>query len=357
MISKISKRLIGTILIAGSAFLGGCHSIDSWDNSLEGNFDALWSVLDRHYCFFEQKDIDWTEVGNRYRAGINPKWNEIELFDHCAAMLDELHDGHTNLISWFKTSYYRKWWTDYPQNFDLRLIEEHYLQFDYTTGGGMMYKIIDDERIGYVRYGSFSAGFGDSFVNLMLYSMRECDGLIIDLRDNGGGALTNATKLASHFVNTKTLGGYITHKTGPGHNDFSDPYPYYIEPSDGVVWLKPVVILTNRSTYSAANNFVGMMKALPHVVVAGDVTGGGSGVPFNSEVPCGWGVRFSASPIYDAEMNLTEHGIEPTEGCRLNMNPVEALHGHDTILDFAIRIIEANADAAQTNLLTPEDNI
>lgn len=320
---------------------GGCHSLESWDNDIYGNFDALWTILDEHYCFFEEKGIDWEETGRRYRAKITADTDQKELFAICADMLDELKDGHTNLISWFNVSYYRKWWSDYPENFDWRLIQEHYLDFDYVTGNGMNYKKLADDQVGYVYFSSFAYNISHSFVNEMLLSMKDCKGLILDIRNNGGGNLTSADDLLSHFINEKTLGGYITHKTGPGHSDFSEPYPYYIEPVVGVRWLKPVIVLTNRHTFSAANNFTAMAKALPHVYIAGAQTGGGSGAPFSSEIPCGWGVRFSASPIYDAEMNLTESGVAPTEGFEVAMDKEAALSGHDTILDFAIRLISS----------------
>ncbi len=326
--------------------LSGCHTVETWDNDLYGNFDALWTIIDEHYCFFEYKNIDWEAIRIRYRSEIQPDWKAEQLFAHCAAMLDELQDGHTNLISWFDVSYYRKWWTDYPQNFDLRLVQQYYLDFDYHSGGGMIYKYLTEPNVGYMRYSTFSSGFSDVFVDNMLYSMKDADGLIIDIRDNGGGEVTNVEKLVAHFISEPILAGYICHKTGPGHDDFSEPYAYNIDPAEQHVrWLKPVVILTNRSTYSAANDFVSIMKYLPHVAIVGDRTGGGCGMPFTSEIPCGWAVRFSAVPMYDKYMNLTEFGIEPTRGCKVDMNPEEALTGHDTILDFAINLIQSQVEA------------
>lgn len=346
MISRTLRTLLPALLIAiASTFgLSSCHHLDKWDNDLYGNFDALWTILDEHYCFFEEKDVDWDEIGSRYRAAIDPEWDGVAFFNHCADMLAELEDGHTNLSSWFNVSYYRKWWSDYPQNFDLRIIQENYLEFDYYSGGPIIYKLLTEANVGYMHYSSFSMDYGMSFLDNMLYSMRECDGLIIDVRDNGGGNLTTAHKLVSQFINEKTLGGYICHKTGPGHNDFSEPYAYYIEPAEEHVrWLKPVIVLTNRSTYSAANNFVSIMKTLPHVLVIGDTTGGGSGMPYSSELPCGWSIRFSGCPIYDPDMQLTEYGVEPSKGGHIDMDREAATRGIDTILEFAIRVIQENA--------------
>ena len=74
----------------------------------------------------------------------------------------------------------------------------------------------------------------------------------------------------------------------------------------------------------------------------GATTGGGSGMPFNSELPCGWHVRFSACPIYDAEGRLTEHGVDPSPGCAVDLDPMQALDGKDTIIDFAINILTSS---------------
>ncbi|MDE6134191.1 MAG: S41 family peptidase [Muribaculaceae bacterium] len=343
---KTSLALLLAAALPLALGTGSCHSVEEWDNDLYGNFDALWTVLDEHYCFFAYKDVDWNETRLQYRSRIRPDMELQEFFDLCADMLAVLRDGHTNLSSWFDVSYYRKWGTDYPQNFDLRLVQEHYLHFDYRSGSGMIYRMLEESNVGYVYYSSFAAGISDSFVDNMLLSMREADGLIIDVRDNSGGDLTNVEKLVSRFIDQRICAGYISHKTGPGHDDFSEPYAYFYDPAmNHVRWLKPVVVLANRSTYSAANNFVSVMKALPNVTVAGDVTGGGSGMPYTSEIPCGWGVRFSAVPIYDSEMRLTEFGVEPSPGCRTDMDPQAALQGRDTMLDFAIAFINNQAEA------------
>jgi len=58
--------------------------------------------------------------------------------------------------------------------------------------------------------------------------MAICDGIIIDVRNNGGGNLSNSSTLASRFTNEKVLTGYIRHKTGKGHSDFSYPEPIYL---------------------------------------------------------------------------------------------------------------------------------
>ena len=317
-----------------------CHDIPEYADNPRGNFEALWRTLDEHYCFFSEKDVDWDDVYSRYSPMVSDRMSSEELFIVCAAMLDELSDGHTNLSSSFNTSYYRKWWSDYPQNYNARLIEEQYFNFNYRQTGGVKFGILQ-QNIGYMGIASFANGIGESNLDNILYYLRTCDGLIIDLRDNGGGAMTTVETIVARFITERTLAGYISHKKGPGHDDFSEPYAYYIDPAEQgrIMWGKPVAILTNRSTFSAANNLVSIMKTFPQVSIVGATTGGGSGMPFSSELPNGWGIRFSAAPVLDPLGQTTEFGIEPTEGCAIDLDPQAALLGHDTILDFAIDLL------------------
>lgn len=332
------RRIIYILSFAVLLPFVACHRVDEWGDSAYDNFDALWSIFDTHYCFFEEKGVDWDSVYREYRPRIRECETWIDFFDLCADMLDELRDGHVNLVSQFNTSAYSKWWSDYPQNFDGRLVEQYYLDFDYYSRGGLSYKILDDS-VAYIRYASFANVLSETTLDYALYILEPCSGLIIDIRNNGGGSLDNVETLVSRFIDSRILAGYISHKTGPGHNDFSEPYAYYFDPapSPRIHWTKPVVLLTNRSTFSAANNFVSVMRLLPQVTVVGDRTGGGSGVPFNSEIPCGWAVRFSASPVYDAEGRLTEDGLPPD--IHVDLDPELALKGIDTMLDTAIDIL------------------
>ena len=331
------KLLAKIMIVAMSALaLSSCHSIEEWDNTGVGNFEALWQIVDEHYCFFKEKGIDWDSIHDRYLPAAKTAKTERELFGVCANMLAELKDGHVNLSSWFETSYYRQWWSDYPQNYDARVIEENYFGFQYKNVGGIMYGILP-ENVGYLYYSSFNNTIGESNLDAVLSYFKACNGMIIDVRDNGGGALTNVETLVRRFINEKTLVGYVCHKTGKGHDDFSEPYAYYFYPTDGRIgWVKPIVVLANRSTFSAANNFVSIMKLLPGVKIMGATTGGGSGIPLSSELPIGWGIRMSACSVLDALGNTTEFGVTPTDGCAVDITLADQAAGRDTILDRAI---------------------
>ena len=331
--------IIWSILLTLLPLLNGCIREEEFDNTPQGNFEALWEIIDEQYCFLDYKQIDWDAIHDKYQPLITPGMSYDGLFEILGNMLAELKDGHVNLYSSSNMARYWDWYLDYPRNFNESIIEK-YLGRDYRIAGGAKYTILED-NIGYIYYGDFSSGIGNGNLDEILLYLSACNGLIIDVRDNGGGSLTNVETFVARFIDRPTLVGYISHKTGPGHNDFSEPYAITYKPAEEgrVRWAKPIVVLTNRSTFSAANNFASIMKNLPGVTIVGSVTGGGSGVPFSSEIPCGWGKRISSCSLLDALGNFTEGGVSPTEGYAVDLDPLEALNGRETMLEKAIEVL------------------
>ncbi len=316
-----------------------CVDTEERPDTPTGNFEALWHIIDEHYCFFDYKQhvygLDWQEVYNKYKVRVNDNMSETQLFEVLCDMLSELRDGHVNLISSMDYGRYWAWHEAYPQNYSDTL-ERRYLGTDYRIAGGMSYRILDD-NIGYIRYASFASPVGEGNMDDCFSYLALCRGLIIDVRNNGGGELTTAERLAARFVQEKTLVSYMQHKTGTGHSDFSQLEARYLEPSSNLRWHKGVCVLTNRSVFSAANDFAVMMHALPNVKLVGDHTGGGSGMPMSSSLPNGWSVRYSACPIYDKNKQQTEFGIDPDVSVSLTDDATAA--GIDLIIEKARELL------------------
>lgn len=331
------KKLFTTIIIATT--VAGCIGEENFENSNIGNFEALWKVVDEHYCFFDianrKYGLNWDNVHEKYKPAADTCKNDAELFATLGDMLGELHDGHVNLTSVYGTSFYWNWQLDYPRNFSDSL-QHNYLGKNFKLTNGIKHTTLTDS-IGYIYYESFSGGLGINSLSQMLYDHKEDKGLIIDVRNNAGGLVTTAETLASAFTDENRHCGYIQHKTGPGHNDFSEPKEINLKPSKGLIWLRPVIVLTNRSVYSAANYFVMLMNELPNVLILGDKTGGGSGLPMSYTLPNGWVVRMSACPMLDKKGNSTEFGIEPD--IWVDITSEDWNNGCDTMIEAAKTII------------------
>ena len=82
------------------------------------------------------------------------------------------------------------------------------------------------------------------------------------------------------------------------------------------------------------------MRCCPKAIVVGDRTGGGAGMPYSSELPIGWSVRFSACPMYDRDRQSTEFGIEPDH--KTDLKQSDLLRGEDTIIERARQILRQN---------------
>lgn len=299
-------------------------------------FDEAWRFADREYSFFEYKGIDWDEVRSRYEPLVNDSISDDSLFNVIGAMLYELRDGHVNLRSSFNVSRNWTWYLNSPPNFNADILERSYFQERQQYVGP--FAIYDFGDVGYVRYSSFSSSISGSDLNYVIEKFADHKGLILDIRNNGGGSLLNAWNMAPRFSSDTILYGRTRYKSGPGHGDFSGLEDEYIyPPEDDTTFTKPVVLLTNRSSYSASTFFTQMMRELPNVTVMGDTTGGGGGAPADTELANGWIIRVSATQLFAPDGFNVEDGIPPDEVVWIT--PEDEANGIDTILERALELL------------------
>lgn len=340
---KLRLLISLAILTLGSL---SCSTQDEYTSDPAKNFDALWQTLDRNYSFFDLKldqGKSWQDIYHQYRSRIKDKMSEDELFEVMTKMLAELRDGHVNLTTPFDYGRYWSWRTDYPSNYSADIIGR-YLGKEYRIAGGLYYTQLKynghtPDSIGYMRLASFANAPGEGNINAILRRMINYKAIILDIRSNGGGNITSSDALARHFMAQPRIVGSTVHKTGPRHSDFSAPIEIRLDTlARGIRWLRPVVVLTNRGVYSAANDFILKVKGLPLVTIMGDRTGGGGGLPMSSELPNGWGVRFSTTQTFDTSGANIELGIDPDYF--ISMNQSDLAHGYDSIIEGAIAYLK-----------------
>lgn len=312
----MKKHLLYFVLLIGSllSFIG-CVRETPLNTNHKENFDALWNIINERYCYLDEKNLDWDTMYTHYSGYLNVvKGDDLRFFKMLSTMLNELKDGHVNLISTFNVGRYNGWQGDPSEGYN-HYTRKKILGDNYLSSGGMRYvkgvsNIDKDIKIGYILYESFSSSLGD--MNFIFNFMSDCHGIIIDVRGNGGGLVDNANRLVSYFIEQKELVGFYSYKTGPGRDKFSELKPEYIEPHKSVRWLsKPVVVLQDRGCYSATNDFLSKIRVAKNVVRIGLPSGGGGGMPAVSELPNGWRVRYSAVKGYSRDKVSLEKGIAP----------------------------------------------
>lgn len=299
------------------------------------NFESLWKTLDEKYSYFAYKGVDWNMVYQKYSPRIDNSMSDMKLFSELYQMLSELKDSHVNLVSPFNVSRYEKQFLNSPANYDDKLINS-YLRNDYYITGPLKHQFLNSGMIGYIRYSSFEDEISAENIDFVVSRFMNTQGIIIDVRNNGGGSISNVFTLCSRFTSQKQhiYTSYI--KNGPGHEDFSAPDVVYAYPS-GVNYNKKVCVLTNRTCYSATSFFVLAMRNFPNVTIVGDTTGGGLGAPTGAELPNGWGYRFSCSRTLSPTGENFEDGIPPNVA--LNISSEDEKKGVDSIIEEAVQII------------------
>lgn len=100
------------------------------------------------------------------------------------------------------------------------------------------------------------------------FNQKEVDLVMIDLRYNGGGSLTEAVNLTGLFIDK---GPVVQVKGTDGRRQ---PYD---DPEPGMVWSGPLVVVTNKFSASASEIFAGAIQDYGRGLVIGDDATHGKG--------------------------------------------------------------------------------
>lgn len=136
------------------------------------------------------------------------------------------------------------------------------------------------------------------------------DGLVVDLRDNGGGSLQEATELTGLFIDK---GPVVQIRSSGGALEVAE------DMEAGVAWDGPLVVLVNRFSASASEIFAGAIQDYRRGLVVGTTTYGKGTVQnlfdlnrhFNSDLELGQ-LKMTIGKFYRVTGSSTQHrGVIP----------------------------------------------
>lgn len=162
-------------------------------------------------------------------------------------------------------------------------------------------KMLDND-VGYIRLGSFISERANKEVRDSLAALSGAKGIILDLRDNPGGLLSNAIDIANMFLETGTIVSTVD------RDGYKTPAPCDGRP----VCKLPLVLLINKGSASASEITSGALRDNGRAVLVGETTFGKGLVQGINRLDDGSGVNITiARYLTPSDTDINKKGISP----------------------------------------------
>ena len=205
---------------------------------------------------------------------------------------------------------------------------------------------ITPTSIGVVRFNIWMPAASQA-LDLSIDALRDCDGIVLDLRANPGGVGAMAMGLAGHFLKKpRSLGTMsmrettLEFKTNPRRvtsaGEVTKPYS------------RPLAILVDSRSASTSEVFAGGMQSLKRARIFGEVTAGMALPAHAVELPNGDVLLHAIANFTRPDGTVLEGiGVIPDEAISIDLASIAASTSHDPVLDAACSWIAACTAAAQ----------
>lgn len=173
-------------------------------------------------------------------------------------------------------------------------------------------KLPDD--VGYIRLTSFiSKNAGKEFENALIQDKNK-KGIIIDLRSNPGGLLTNATYIASLLIPRGVIVSTVDR----------DGYKETQKVTGSPVTKQPIVVLINKGSASASEILSGALKDNRRAVLVGETSFGKGLVQEINRLPNNSGVNITIQKyLTPSGTDINKKGIEPDITVKLSDDDIK----------------------------------
>ncbi|MBI2996667.1 MAG: S41 family peptidase [Candidatus Melainabacteria bacterium] len=178
-------------------------------------------------------------------------------------------------------------------------------------------KIIKN-NLGYIRLNSFISQEATKEMKEALKELTKAHGLIIDLRDNPGGLLTNAIEISDIFLEDGVIVSTVDR----------DGYIQSVTADKRILTDKPIVVLVNENSASASEILSGALKDNQRATIVGSKTFGKGLVQGINKLDDGSGVNITiAKYLTPAKVDINQLGIQPDIEVKLSIDDYKASKG------------------------------
>ncbi len=154
-----------------------------------------------------------------------------------------------------------------------------------------------ERHIGLIRIASFGDMQAIEAFDAALAALREAQGLVLDVRRNGGGDTAVARPIMGRFIKAREPYAQMRRREGRG---LGPAWTEYVEPRGPFTFEGAVVVLTDRWSASMAEGFPMGMRGLGRARIVGRPMMGLGAAVLTFPLPeSGFSVQYSAEPVYD----------------------------------------------------------
>jgi len=312
-------------------------------NEPERNFEIFWSDFDEHYALFTVRHLNWDSIYQVYRPQVTPQTTDDQLWTIFSKIVDYLEDGHTKIFNPNVTNHRAEQALrdSTIAEFSRPLVVSNYLEAfkEVDEDGVFSYGKIKDKRVGYLHLFGMSDDY-EKDIDQVMNELQDYDAIIVDIRNNGGGDGDFAAALAGAFADGEHFIFTAQTRNGPKHDDFDEITKFYTQPRGSEQYTKPVILLTDQYTVSAAEEFLWHMNAFVHVTQLGDVSAGDLSDLSNFRfLPNGWVYHYSIQ-MYLTPDGKTLDGVGFIPDVYVRNTEQDIAAGNDVVMERAFEFLK-----------------
>jgi carboxyl-terminal processing protease len=194
----------------------------------------------------------------------------------------------------------------------------------------------ENKNLGYIKLKSFNENSDKQFLNIVKQFERESKikGYILDLRNNPGGLLTKAINITDFFLDD----GEIVSTKGRKE---SETRKFFAKKGDEIKG-KPIIVLINNGSASAAEIFAGALKDHKRAIILGKNSYGKGSVQSIIPLRNGGGMRLTISKYYLPSGNsISEVGVTPDIIIEETSNNFKTNSENDNQLNYALKLFNS----------------